>query len=99
MRERVQAARERQLGRFGVDGAACNAHMGSGDLGRFAALSPDCGRLLEAACRRLGLSARGFDRIRRVSRTLADLEGEEVIQEHHVAEAVQYRSGTALPLP
>ena len=91
VRERVRAAREHQLARFGKDGPACNARMGSRDLGRFAPLSPICLRLLDGASRKLGLSARGFDRVRRVARTLADLDGSDRIGEGHVAEAVHYR--------
>ena len=56
-----------------------------------AQVSLNCRRLLENACRTLGFSARGFDRVRRVARTLADLEGSETIEERHMAEAVQYR--------
>jgi magnesium chelatase family protein len=97
VRERVCAARDRQLARFGENGPACNARMGSQDLARFAPLSAGCLRLLEDACRRLGLSARGFDRIRRVARTVADLEGTEAIGEAQVAEAVQYRGWELAP--
>ncbi len=91
VRDRVGAARRCQLERFSGSGPACNAQMGSRDLGRFAPLSPSCLRLLDGASRRLGLSARGFDRVRRVARTLADLEASASIREGHVAEAVQYR--------
>jgi magnesium chelatase family protein len=65
--------------------------MGPRELDRFAALGAHGRRLLLAAGSRLGLSARGFDRVRRVSRTLADLEGAEAIGAEHVAEALQYR--------
>ena len=94
VRERVLAARERQHARFktGITGGpACNAQMGPADLDRFAPLSLNCRRVLEKACRSLGFSARGFDRVRRVARTLADLEGSETIEERRMAEAVQYR--------
>jgi magnesium chelatase family protein len=64
------------------------------DLDRFAALADGPRALLLSACARLGLSARGFDRVRRVARTLADLAGEEAIGEAQVAEAVQYRALT-----
>jgi magnesium chelatase family protein len=48
--------------------------------------------MLVAACRKLGLTARGFDRVRRTARTIADLEGSDGVADRHVAEAVQYRS-------
>jgi magnesium chelatase family protein len=70
--------------------------MGPGDLDRFAPLAPTARRVLLEACERMGLSARGFDRVRRVARTLADLEGGEAIGPHHVAEAVQYRRASVL---
>jgi magnesium chelatase family protein len=91
VRERVRAARQRQLARLAKEGPPCNARMSSKDLGRFAPLSPSCLRILDLASRKLGLSARGFDRVRRVARTLADLEGSEGIGEGHMTEAVQYR--------
>jgi magnesium chelatase family protein len=91
VRERVHAARERQRLRFPSGGASCNARMGRAELERHAALTRGPKKLLVAACRRLGLTARGYDRVRRVARTLADLEACETILEGHVAEAVQYR--------
>jgi magnesium chelatase family protein len=65
--------------------------MGPADLSRHAALDVRGRELLLRALARFGLSARGFDRVRRVSRTLADLEGEEKIRADHVCEALQYR--------
>jgi magnesium chelatase family protein len=91
VRARVVAARERQRERFGESGTTCNARMGPADLDRFAPLSPTARCVLLEACERLGLSARGFDRVRRVARTIADLEGVAAIEPRHVAEAVQYR--------
>jgi magnesium chelatase family protein len=73
-------------------GPTCNAQMRPATSDRFADLADARGvRLLLEACRRLAVSARGFDRVRRVARTLADLAGEGQITEAHVAEAVQYR--------
>ncbi len=92
VRRRVVAARQRQRERFGAAGPSCNARMDRDDLERHASLDPGPRRLLLAAARRLGLSARAFDRIRRVARTIADLDGAEAIGEAHIAEAVQYRS-------
>ena len=91
VRERVRAARERQRVRFQPEGPACNARMGRAELERHVGLARAPKQLLVAACRRLGLTARGYDRVRRVARTLADLEACESVHERHVAEAVQYR--------
>jgi magnesium chelatase family protein len=91
VRERVHAARERQRSRFQPEGPACNARMGRAELERHVVLARGPKQLLVAACRRLGLTARGYDRVRRVARTLADLEACELVHERHLAEAVQYR--------
>ena len=91
VRDRVHAARLRQRSRFGPLGPASNARMGRAELERHAALARAPMRILVDACRRLGLTARGYDRVRRVARTLADLDASETILERHVAEAVQYR--------
>lgn len=91
VRARVAEARQRQRERFGPRGPSCNARMGPQDLDLHAGLDPSCRRLLVEACERLGLSARAWDRVRRVARTLADLERVEAIGAAHVAEAVQYR--------
>jgi magnesium chelatase family protein len=92
VRGRVVAARERQYARFGPGGPACNARMMRPDLDRHASLDASSKRMLVAACRKLGLTARGFDRVRRTARTIADLEGSDGVADRHVAEAVQYRS-------
>jgi magnesium chelatase family protein len=65
--------------------------MGRAELERHVVLARGPKQLLVAACRRLGLTARGYDRVRRVARTLADLEACELVHERHLAEAVQYR--------
>ena len=91
VRERVDAARARQRSRFGPGGPASNARMGRAELEAHASLSRAPTRLLVDACRRLGLTARAYDRVRRVARTLADLDASERILDRHVAEAVQYR--------
>lgn len=88
LRARVAAARGVQRAR---QGGRLNAHLRGRSLDQFAALC-DAGRgLLGDAVTRLGLSARAYDRIRRVARTIADLEGCQSVRPHHVAEAVQYR--------
>ena len=93
IRERVTSARDRAQHRFQNDAAvSCNAEMQSAHLRRFCQLDETSANLLEAAIRKLGLSARAMDRILKVSRTIADLAGEETVQSQHVAEAIQYRT-------
>ena len=70
----------------------CNAQMSSRLLRKFASPDEAGAMILKNAMEKLGLSARAYDRILKVSRTIADMEGEDSIQAHHVAEAVQYRS-------
>jgi magnesium chelatase family protein len=91
VRRRVVEARNRQRTRLGTDGPSCNARMGSADLARFATLGRSSRKRLLTAGERFGMTARGFDRVRRVARTLADLEGSPKISDNHVAEALQYR--------
>ena len=93
VRQRVQAARDHAQTRFGEDPTVCcNAEMRSTHLRHFCQLDDTSRHLLETAIRKLGLSARAMDRILKVSRTIADLAGEETLQSHHVAEAIQYRT-------
>jgi magnesium chelatase family protein len=92
MRARVLAARERQGERLRGEGVFSNAEMSPRQIRRFCKLCEDCERLLEQAMTRQGLSARAYDRILKVSRTVADLEEAETILPQHVAEAVGYRS-------
>lgn len=91
IRARVVAARDRQRLRFGGAPAPTNAALSSGELRRHCPLDPPSLRLLRSAAERLGLSARGFDRVRRVARTIADLAGSDLIAADHVAEALQFR--------
>jgi len=92
IRERVNRARDRQRVRFAGEGIHCNGQMGTKLLRRHCTVSPEGQRLLEQAMTRMGLSARAYDRILKVSRTIADLEGAEEISTTHLAEAIQYRS-------
>jgi magnesium chelatase family protein len=92
IRARVNAARARQQQRYAADGLYCNAQMLPKHLQRYCRLDAGGQRLLEAAMGRLGLSARGYDRVLKVARTIADLAGAEQIRPEHVAEAIQYRS-------
>ncbi len=92
IRERILAARRIQLKRLESFGLHCNAQMTPRTLRRFCKLDPESEKQMEHAITRIGLSARAYDRILRVSRTMADLEGAERIQARHVSEAIQYRT-------
>ena len=73
-------------------GVTCNARLPSAMLRRVCRLAPDADRVLRGAFERMGLSARAYDRVLKVSRTIADLAGSERIEAEHVREAVQYRN-------
>jgi len=90
-RSRVVAARETQARRFAALRIRTNAELSSREVRRLCALPPDADRLLAAAVSRLGLSARGHDRVLKVARTIADLAGADALATAHVAEAIQYR--------
>ncbi|MGB0371272.1 MAG: YifB family Mg chelatase-like AAA ATPase [Opitutales bacterium] len=93
MRGRIQKARAVQAGRFSeTTGIRCNAAMGHRQLETHCALSAENQRILKQAMEQLKLSARAYDRIRKVARTIADLEGFENIESPHLLEAIQYRS-------
>jgi magnesium chelatase family protein len=93
IRERVIKAREIQLLRYeGMDGIYANAHIGSSLLKEICVLDTVSSNLIKIAMEKLNLSARAYDRILKVSRTIADLEGSEKIKSEHVAEAINYRS-------
>ncbi|MEW6507487.1 MAG: YifB family Mg chelatase-like AAA ATPase [Bacteroidota bacterium] len=93
IRKRVVKAREIQQHRFtSLKNIFCNADMGTKELKKFCVIDSSSEDLLKMAMTRLGLSARAYDRILKVSRTIADLEGSENILPNHISEAIQYRS-------
>jgi magnesium chelatase family protein len=92
MRAQVDRAREAQRARYGKDSAQLNSRMTTRQLRKFCELSPEGQGLIRLAMEELGLSARAHDRILRVARTLADLEGSDRILPTHVMEAIGYRS-------
>jgi len=92
IRERVRRAREIQTKRFEGTSTKVNARMNTKQIREFLGLDDESSAYLRQAVAKMGLSARVFDRVLKVARTIADLEEEEKIQMHHIAEAVQYRS-------
>ena len=92
IRERIIRARQIQLQRFAGQGIFSNAAMSSAHIRKFCALDAESENLLERAMLKQGLSARAHDRILKVSRTIADLDGKENIESKHIGEAINYRS-------
>jgi magnesium chelatase family protein len=92
IRDRVNRARRFQHERFAGEHVYCNAQMSPRLIRKYCQLEPGPQSLLERAINKYGLSARAYDRILKVSRTVADLEGSERIAERHISEAVQYRT-------
>jgi magnesium chelatase family protein len=92
IRQRVITARNTQLRRFFDERIYSNSQMGPRHIRKFCVINPECERIMENAVTKLGFSARAYDRILRVARTIADLEGGEDLEPKHLAEAVQYRT-------
>lgn len=91
IRKRVQKARAVQIKRFSKDAISCNAYMNTKHVSKYCKLDKDAKRLLEMAIEKMGISGRGYYRILKVSRTIADLDKSEDIKINHISEAIQYR--------
>lgn len=92
VKKRVDAAREVQQKRFEGHTMPCNAQMGAAEVREYCQLDEPCAALMKQAFSSLNMTARSYDRILKVARTIADLDGAAEIMPHHLAEAIQYRS-------
>lgn len=92
IKTRVDVARERQNDRYGKGSGMCNARMGPNEMRQYCALDAESTELMRQAFDVFGLTARSYDRILRVARTIADLDGSDRITSDHIAEAIQYRT-------
>lgn len=92
IKERVDFARKRQHRRFGETSGMCNARMGPTELRYYCKLDDECDALMKMAFDAFGLTARSYDRILRVARTIADLDDCDKINSDHLAEAIRYRT-------
>ena len=97
VRERVVLARSLQDERYAASGIRCNGQASGRWIERHTRLAPDAHSLLVASAERAGLSARGFHRVLKVARTIADLEGSPEVRREHVGEAVYFRSASRVP--
>ncbi|HBE83261.1 MAG TPA: magnesium chelatase, partial [Blastocatellia bacterium] len=92
VRQRVIRARDIQLARFDGEAIFSNSAMSPAQIRKYCQIDAESERLLETAMARQGLSARAHDRILKVARTIADLEGSDSIDAAHLSEAINYRS-------
>lgn len=92
IRKRVEKAQETQKARYKSDGIYFNAHLESKELEKYCVLDKEGEELLKLAILELGISARAYDKILKVARTIADLDGKDIIEAHHISEAISYRS-------
>jgi len=92
VRARINGARKIQEKRFADEPFFSNAHMQTKDLKRYCRLDEQCEGIMESAINRMGMSARAYDRILKVGRTIADLAGEPSLLPEHISEAIQYRT-------
>ena len=91
IRERVNKARAIQLDRLAGSGRRCNAQMTPADIKKYCKIDKESALLLEESFKKLNLTARAYNRVLKVARTIADLEGAEKITVKHIAESLQYR--------
>jgi magnesium chelatase family protein len=92
IRKRVDNARSIQKARYKNGNVFFNAHLEPKELEKYCAMDKESEELLKLAILELGISARAYDKILRVSRTIADLDGKATIEAHHISEAISYRS-------
>jgi len=92
IRKRVDLARNVQGDRYKNDGIYFNSHLESKGLDKYCVLDKEAEELLKLAILELGISARAYDKILKVSRTIADMDGKDIIEAHHISEAISYRS-------
>ena len=92
IKKRVDAARKLQRSRFKDSKTTCNAKINAGEFEKFCRIDEEAEKTLKLAFERLSFTARAYDRVLKVARTIADLDGEELIRSKHVLEAIQYRS-------
>jgi magnesium chelatase family protein len=92
IRQRVEASRKIQQRRFEGTGVYFNGHMTTGQIKKYCVLDDECLQLIRTALDKTQMSARAYDKIRKVARTIADLDSSENIHPQHLAEAIQYRS-------
>ncbi len=92
IKKRVDKAREIQQRRFANSRTTCNAKINAAEFEKYCLIDKEAEQTLKEAFNKLGFTARAYDRVLKVARTIADLEGDEIIRSHHVLEAVQYRS-------
>ena len=92
IRKRVNSAREVQKSRYKNESVFFNAHLESKELEKYCILDKEAEELLKLAILELGISARAYDKILKVARTITDLDGKDIIEAHHISEAISYRS-------
>ena len=92
IKKRVNAARQIQTERFKNSKTTCNARLTDSELETFCEITDEASQLLKSAFEAMSLSARAYNRILKVARTIADLDNSEKIEIQHIAEAIQYRS-------